>query len=269
MQRPLALSSVEERVYRNVDSLKENRSFLKTLDWLHFFTKGYKYAGLVEFGPLEQVYSYNNLEGSRVRLGGRTSAGFSEQFYGEGYAAYGFGDRVFKYYGLAAFSLNNRQIAEYPAHYLSLSYQQDAREPGQRMAFLNGDDVLRSFRRSQQDLWLYHSLLKAEHIIEFSHHLRVQTTFSVHRQKAAGQLRFERPGDGYRQDAIQTSELAVDLRWAPNEEYFQTNLSRKSIATPYPFSTCAIRLVSRGILRANISIMHSGWTYRNAFICLC
>jgi len=249
MQRPLALSNVEERIYRNIDSLKENRSFLKTLDWLHFLTKGYKYVGPVELGPLEQIYSNNDLEGSRVRLGGRTSAGFSERFYGEGYVAYGFGDQAFKYYGLTALSLNNSRIAEYPAHYLSFSYQQDAREPGQRMAFLNGDDVLRSFRRSKQDLWLYHSLLKAEHVIEFNHHLRLQTTFSVHRQKAAGQLYFERPVDGYRQEAIQSSELAVDLRWAPNEEYFQTNLTRKPIATPYPIFNLHYQAGIKGLFK--------------------
>lgn len=234
MQRPLALSKVEERVYQNIDSLKENRSFLKTLDWLHFFTRGYKYAGPVEFGPLEQVYSYNNLEGSRVRVGGRTSAGFSQRFYGEAYSAYGFGDRTFKYYALAAFSLNNKRIAEYPAHYFSLSYQRDAREPGHRMAFLNGDDLLRSFRRSDQDFWLYHSLAKAEYVVEFGHHLRLHSGFSVHRQEAAGQLQFQRVIDGVKQQAMQTTELAAELRWAPNEEYFQTNLTRRTISSPYP-----------------------------------
>lgn len=234
LHRPLALSPVEEKIYSNIDSLQESRSFLKTLDWLYFFSKGYKYMGPMELGPLENVYSFNDLEGSRVRIGGRTNNSMSERFFGEGYAAYGFGDRRFKYYALTAFSLNHRRIAEYPAHYLSFSYQRDAREPGQRLAFLNGDDFLRSFRKSKQEMWLYHSLFRAEHIIEFGHHLRLQTSLSTHRQEAAGKLFFQRAGEGEFQSAIHTSELALDLRWAPNEEFFQTNLTRTVIATRYP-----------------------------------
>lgn len=234
VRRPISLSMVEENLYKNMDELKENKGFAKTLEWMYFITKGYKFVGPLELGPLENAFSYNNQEGARVRIGGRTNASFSNRFYGEFYAAYGFRDQRYKYYGQAALSLTDKKIGDFPVNYLSIGYQHDVREPGQRLGFLNGDDLLRSFKKSIQDMWIYHSLFKAMHVYEFGKNFRVQTSFTSHKMEAAGMLKFERARDGFLKNSIRTSSLGVDLRWAPYEEYFQTNLNRTTISTPHP-----------------------------------
>ncbi len=86
------LSLSESKVYGNIDSLKKMPSFKRTLDIATLFLAGYKSFGAVEVGPVSTFYSFNPVEGFRLRLGGRTTPKFSNRFYTEAYAAYGFKD---------------------------------------------------------------------------------------------------------------------------------------------------------------------------------
>lgn len=246
--RPIRLSEVEDRLYHNIDSLQSNPGFLNTLEWATFLATSFKRVGPVELGPLEYAYSHNMQEGSRFRVGGRLSRNISKRFYAEGYGAYGIKDDRFKYYGLAAISLNNREIAAFPAHYINFSYQNDLREPGMPLDFMNGDGLFRSFRRNRQNRWLYHQLFKAQHSVEFGNHWRVRTTLSTHRQETAGDLFFRKVSDDMLQPAIRTTEAVLELRWAPNEEYFQSNLRRTSISSRYPIFNFRYNVGFSGLL---------------------
>lgn len=247
-QRPLDLSAAETTIYRNVDSLKGNRSFQRTLSWISLAMTSYKHIGPVEVGPLEYMYSFNDHEGSRVRLGGRTTRQLSEKFYAETYAAYGFRDEKWKYFLGAAWTLNGRRIAEYPAHYLHVTYQDDVREPGHQLDFRNGGSFFASFRTSEQDKWLHHRLFQAHHVVEFAHHLRLQTSFSTHRQSPAAGLVFQRAEDQALVPALQTTEAALELRWAPGEEYFQRNLVRTPIVNQFPIFNLRYNMGLKGVL---------------------
>lgn len=248
-RRPLQLTDAEATTYANVDSLRNNDAFKRTLDWGAVLLNSFKHAGPVEIGPVEYMYSFNELEGSRVRLGGRTSRELSESFYGEAYAAYGFRDDRVKFYLGAAQSLNGRHVAEYPAHYIHATYQQDAREPGQKLGFRNGDSFVRSFRRGEQDKWLYNNALKINHIIEFGNHFMLQTHVATLRQTPAAKLRFITAGveaDTLRY--LQTTELGLDIRWAPHEEFYQRNLERTPIINEYPTFNLRYNMGVKGLL---------------------
>src|SRR5690606_17492739 len=186
--------------------------------------------GPVEFGPVEHAYSFNDLEGSRVRVGGRTTREFSEKFYAEAYTAYGTDDERLKFYGSMAYTLNRQRIGEYPSHYMQLTYQHDAREPGQLLGFRNGDSFIRSFRSDKQDKWSYFDVMKLGHVVEFGDHFMFQTSFVSQRQDPAASLYFitaANNADTVR--TLRTSELVFDLRWAPHEAFFQRNLERTPI----------------------------------------
>lgn len=234
LMRPVPLSAAEARTIENIDSLHQNRSFMRLLEWMTFAVSSYKHVGPVELGPLEYVYSFNDLEGNRFRVGGRTSKELSERFFADGYLAYGLKDRHWKYYAGAALSLNGERVNAYPAHYIQLTYQHDVQEPGHVLSFLNGNSFFRSFRTAKQDKWMFHTKLEANHVIEFGNHVRLQTSLSKHKQQAAGTFVFQQAGDGQFIDEINTTEFGVDLRWAPNEQYFQRNLIRTPIMNQYP-----------------------------------
>ena len=246
-ERPLQLTDAEAKTYTNLDSLQRNKSFRRTLRLGYLVAQSYVNAGPVEFGPLEYSYSFNDLEGSRIRLSGRTTRQFSEKLYAEAYAAYGFRDDRVKFFTGIAHTLNRKRIGEYPAHYLHVTYQQDAREPGQLLGFRNGDSFSRSFRSGNQDKWSYYDIFKLNHVVEFGNHVMLQTFFTSQRQAPASKLFFITGQTG--QDtlkALQTAELGIDLRWAPNEEFFQRNLERSPIINEYPVFNLRYNLGLKG-----------------------
>lgn len=253
-KRPLRLTEAEERTYANVDSLQNNPQFKRTLKLGYLLSQSFIQAGPIEFGPFEYAYSFNKLEGNRVRVGARTSRQLSEKFYAEGYAAYGFRDERIKYYTNVAHTLNGRRVAEYPAHYINVSYQQETTEPGWVLGFKNGDSFASSFRRGPQDRWLYNNAFKFNHVVEFGNHVMLQTSISSLKQAPAAELRFITAGaqaDTLR--SLQTAELGVDLRWAPNEEFFQRNVTRTPIINEYPIFNVRYNMGVKGLLDGEYS----------------
>ncbi|OON65602.1 DUF5686 and carboxypeptidase-like regulatory domain-containing protein [Hymenobacter sp. CRA2] len=108
--RPDTLSRQEQRTMAVLDSvgkLPSVRSFLEIADLV---VNGYKELGprgRFELGPILSTYTYNNVEGSRVRLGFRSTPELSPNWLLQGYTAYGTRDGEFKY-GLSADRILNR-----------------------------------------------------------------------------------------------------------------------------------------------------------------
>jgi hypothetical protein len=81
---------------------------MRTLDILRILIASFHDFGPVEIGPIITFYSFNPIEGSKVRIGGRTTPKFSKKINLDGYVAYGFRDKKFKYNIGAEFSLSKR-----------------------------------------------------------------------------------------------------------------------------------------------------------------
>ncbi|WP_028297843.1 DUF5686 and carboxypeptidase-like regulatory domain-containing protein [Olivibacter sitiensis] len=248
-RRPIPLSTAEANTYSNIDSLSSSPSFIRTLRLGYLATKGYWYQGPVEFGPFGRIVHHNQQEGTRIRLGGRITPELSDKYYLEGYMAYGFGDRQFKYYAGGAYTLNRREVGRYPSHYLQVSLQKEVNQPGEKLGFNHKDEFLRSFRRGNQDYWLYNTVFNLGHVVEFGNHWMLQTHYSAHKQRPAGNIHFfsaANTNDTLR--AVKTSELGVLLRWAPYEEFFQQKLDRKYLTNKHPIFTFSYNMGIKGLL---------------------
>ena len=95
--RPVGLQAREAAIYGMVDSLKNVPIVRTVFDYVEMFFFGYKDFGYVELGPYYNMYSTNDVEGNRFRLGGRTTMKFHEKLRLNGYTAYGDKDKDFKY----------------------------------------------------------------------------------------------------------------------------------------------------------------------------
>jgi len=231
------LSRVEAKVYSNVDSLQNLRSYKRFMDIATLVLAGYKQAGPgYEVGPVSTFYSFNPVEGFRLRAGGRTTPGFNKSLYFENYLAYGFKDQKWKYFVSATYSLNHKSVYAYPLNFIRLSYQYDTKIPGQELQFVQEDNFLLSFKRGNNDKWLYNNIFKAEYVREFAKNLSVTAGFKNWRQTPAGSIVYEKQGEGQinRIPDITTSELSVEMRWAPNEQFYQGKVYRIPIINKYP-----------------------------------
>ncbi|MBL7681804.1 MAG: carboxypeptidase-like regulatory domain-containing protein [Flavipsychrobacter sp.] len=237
-----SLTVAEQRTYSNIESLTNSKSFKRVAEIATLLLAGYKHASpYVEIGPANTFYSYNPVEGFRLRLGGRTTPNLSKRITLETYAAHGFKDRKWKYYLGGSYSFTHRSIFEFPSRVLRANYQEDTKIPGQELQFVQEDNVLLSIKRGVNDKWLYNKIYVIDYLHELRNHFSVRLGYKNWQQEPAGQLKYTResniPNSPEIVPDLTTSELVVELRWAPNEEFYQGKLYRIPMPNRYPIFT--------------------------------
>ena len=91
------LSKDEKGVYKMLDTLKTVPRFKALYDVGLTLASGYYQVDNLDIGPIFSIFGYNEAEGLRIRLGGRTYFGYNDMWRLEGFGAYGFKDDRFKY----------------------------------------------------------------------------------------------------------------------------------------------------------------------------
>jgi hypothetical protein len=242
------LKGQQGKLYANIDSLQTIPSFKRT-EWVaKLIAGGYAYAGPLQIGPIDATYTFNYVEGTRLRLGGRTTPEFNKSLYLEGYGAYGFKDERFKYYLSTAFSFNSTAPYLYPNNYLKVSYQYDTDIPGQNFLINKTQSLLGSFRRGTSDLWLYNKILRLDYARDFPDHFSFDAGFKHWEQDPAGLLFYETLNNPNKQiKQLTTSEFDLLLRYAPNEKFLQGTIHRFTIPSKYPIFTLSINSGNKGL----------------------
>jgi hypothetical protein len=94
-----ALSEDEIGVYKMLDTLKTVKKFKRLYNLGSILSSGYiEFNKLpLDYGPIFSTFGYNEVEGMRLRTGGRTYFGRNDLWRLEGFLAYGFKDDKFKY----------------------------------------------------------------------------------------------------------------------------------------------------------------------------
>lgn len=92
-----SLSRDERGVYKMLDTLQTVKQFRRMYDLVATLGSGYYQMGNFDYGPIFSSFGYNDVEGVRLRAGGRTYFGQNDLWRLEGYTAYGFRDNKFKY----------------------------------------------------------------------------------------------------------------------------------------------------------------------------
>ncbi|MBX2829403.1 MAG: DUF5686 and carboxypeptidase regulatory-like domain-containing protein [Flavobacteriaceae bacterium] len=91
------LNKDEVGIYKMLDTLKTVPRFKSLYNIGATLASGYYQVGNLDFGPVFSVFGFNEAEGLRIRLGGRTYFGQNDPWRFEVFGAYGFKDERFKY----------------------------------------------------------------------------------------------------------------------------------------------------------------------------
>ena len=103
------LSDKETNIYKLIDTLQTNKSFSRMYTLAEVLGSGYwQFTPGFDFGPVYSTFGSNDVEGFRLRLGGRSYVNDYDRLRVAGYGAYGFTDKKFKY-GFSAKYLLNRK----------------------------------------------------------------------------------------------------------------------------------------------------------------
>lgn len=251
-----SLNKRELGIIKSVDSLNNYKPFKRFLKTMKFVFEGYSPIGGFDLGPVNTFYSFNPIEGLRVRVGGRTNVKFSPHLQLEGYGAYGFKDEKFKGFAGIKYNFANQPFMHFPVNQLRVWYQDEIKIPGQALQFVQEDNIFLSFKRGVNNKMIYTRTIGGEYAQEYRNGFSFSVTAKNQQQSPAGVLLFDFDNKGetlYRKN-ITTTELGGTIRFAPNEKFYQGNTYRSPILTKYP-------ILQLNYAKGINGLLNSGYNY--------
>lgn len=266
------LSKNEKTIYHMVDTLKNLPAFKTWLDIVETVITGYYERDKFEFGPYASILSFNAIEGTRIRLGGRTTAAFNENLRLQGHVAYGTLDQKFKY-GIGFLFLPNKN----PRRAFSGNYRYDIEQLGNSPNALRDDFLFAAlFRRNPADKLSLTSEFKFDYEHEWFNGFS-STVKSMYKEIIpVGEAKIEiRNGGGEvsTKDRIITTEVGFGSRFAFNEKFLMGDFDRISVGTKYPIFTVDYTYGIPGLLGGEyeyhklqlgfkhwFNVFHLGWS---------
>jgi hypothetical protein len=238
--RPSPLSTSESLTYNNVDSLHNMKSYRRITDWMNAASSGYKSFGKFQVGPLTSFLDYNPVEGVKPRIGGRTTSKFSDKYFLEAYAGYGFKDKEVKHFARLSYALHNKSVYGYPKEFISISSKYDTKIPGQADDAVNGN-ILFAVQSGNNNRYFYNRIYQMDYTRELDNHWSYGLSIKSKNQKPGGDLRFQKvtyDGGDSLQSSMQTTALLFWVRWAPHEQFYQNGgTNRIKIPNRFPVFT--------------------------------
>ena len=234
-----------------VDSIVKAQRIERRIDVLQSFSIGYYPLGFFNF-DLTYPLKYNNYEGIRTGLGGKTNEKFSEQFRLESYLVYGFRDHRFKY-GLGGGILLNKDSRSW----LNINYQDDIKEVGS-YAYLTDRRVYSLFepRLVNIDFYYKHKTWSTSLQHRISPKMLTETQVSVSSIDQTGGYTFV--DDGVAFSSYKMAESSLSLRWTPFSKYLKTPNGYKEIHDGYPKITAQYTQGFKGFLESNFNYSKIG-----------
>lgn len=95
--RPAPLNAAETATYTNLDSLRHTRFYKVGTKIAYALFGAYADLGKFRIGPINAFYSFNGVEGTRLRFGERHGPKISKNWRLEGWLGYGLRDQRWKY----------------------------------------------------------------------------------------------------------------------------------------------------------------------------
>ena len=204
---------------------------------------------MFDIGPINSFLSFSSIEGTRLRVGGLTTANLSDHWFARGYLAYGFGDRKFKYnaeleYSLAAKKYHSR---EFPVNSLRVFYSYDLDDIGQHYVYTNSDNIFLSLKRKASKLSLYRREAGLTYQLELKNNLSFLASFRHRIYSPSEWLPFV-DGYGHRHDSYTLAGFMLEIRYAPGEKYFQRKTHRYLVNRDAPVLCLRQEIVPKGML---------------------
>jgi hypothetical protein len=228
------LNKDERTIFHMIDTLKSLPVFNTYVDVIQMITTGYWVKGNFEIGPYMSMLSFNYLEGTRFRFGGRTSNAFSTKLMLHGYAAYGTLDQKMKYSGGFLYMLGKN-----PRRALSGSFKYDIEQLGLSQDAFREDYLLAGLFSKNKSNSLsivkeYKGAYEHEWFTGFSNTISF-TNRKLFSTTPEGFRVFDPATDSYSMlSSLTTSELGINTHFAYKEKVVMGEFQRTSLGGKYP-----------------------------------
>lgn len=271
------VSAKERSVGDMLKALRANPVYYWTEKCVSFLFTGWvplrKHDPPVFYGPVNTTFSYNSLEGLRLRAGAMTSAYLNPHLFGRFYVAYGVRDNKWKYMGELEYSFKKKKehANEFPIHSLRLHYEHDIFQYGQDYLYTNKDNFVLSLKRGDNNKIGYVRKAELTYTKEFQNHFSFNVTLRHRTDIASHFVPFERAQtiDGITTITpikdLKRSEVEIGLRYAPKEKYIQSKWNRRSLTPEHPVFTLSHKMGFKGILGSEFNYHHTEFGFYKRF----
>lgn len=243
------LNENQQFIYHLADTMAQIPAFRTYVDVITLIVSGYKVVGNFEIGPYFSLYAYNPIEGHRLRFGGRTSNSFSTRLMIEGYGAYGFTDKRWKYGAGFQYFLSKKPRRQIFGIYV----KEDVEQLGQTANAYGNDNVIASFFR-RNNVWKLTRIEEQRAFFEreWFQGLSSQIMYRRRVMVPLGALEYNRFDPDLNEtvpvNSITSSEVIFYTRFAYQEKFVSGEFKRISLGTKYPVLEAQYTLGLKGFL---------------------
>ncbi len=224
VERPIPLTSQEQRAIDFNSYLSGNKKHKTLAQIIHALYTGFvplpihslwTKKNYFDLGPVDALFGGNTIEGFRVRLGGTTTAILHPHFFLQGYGAYGFSDRRWKYYIKGTYSVHKKQYheEEFPRKNFSVYLHNDLFIPGKEKSTLDRDHLILDFPGEvANSTRFYGTKIGANFEQDFSPQCSLTFGIEYMQKKSAGLLHYyKQTEDNSRVEVQSISQTSIDL----------------------------------------------------------
>jgi len=251
--RPIPLESREQGIFDMIDAFQQTRFYKNSFAILHTLFAGYYQIPKVgiELGRWDHLMAYNNMEGFRVSIGGRTYRDFSEFVRLSGHVAYGFKDKRVKWSASAEFMFKRELTRK-----LTLTAFDDLTQFGSGSRVLSAQSVLGSAisRSPGRQSRVRHFDVLYEH--EFNPSVNAAVELNTARVWGNEQVRFTRP-DGSIQESFSAHTVRAMLRFSVDERVTRNTFVKTYLFTKYPILVLDVTGGIKGITQDDFSFLRT------------
>lgn len=221
------LNDTEAGVYEMVDSLKKTSKFKVIKYSLSTLVDGYAKIGPIGLGHVANIFSRNQVEGWRFRLGIKTNRDFSERWQLQAYLAYGIDDNRFKYGGKCVFIVSKK-----PWHKLTLSGRTDVDLMSRHAEEMDPDNVFTLVQKKDVTQRLYN--IEEMRLLYDNEFYKDMTSYlGIQYRTMNPYFPFYYEEEGIPVDKIVTSELGYAIRWQHKSQSLPGTFDRDAKATRF------------------------------------
>lgn len=225
------------------------------------------------YGPVNTSFSYNGLEGLRLRTGMMSSAYLNPHLFGRYYIAYGVRDKKLKYMGELEYSFKKKKEHpnEFPIHSLRASYVHDIYQYGQNYLYTNKDNFVLSLKSGDDNKIGYIRKAEFTYTHELHNHFSYYATLRHKTDISSPLIQFERTAtiDGTTTSTfvkeLKQSEIEIGIRYAPKEKFMQSKWDRISVTPEKPVFTLSHKVGFKGVLGSEFYYHHTEASFRKRF----
>jgi hypothetical protein len=255
--RPIPLQPREQGIFDMVEDFQQTRFYRNSEALLRTLIGGYyriPHVG-IELGRWARTVVYNQTEGLRLQLGGRTYKDFSEFIRLGGYVAYGFRDKKVKWQASAELMFRREVTRK-----LTLMAQEDFTQFGSGMGVFSAQNMISSLvARSHANR---QSMVRSFDVLydhEFSPSVNASLEWTTSRVWSNPLVPFERP-DGSIQESFSANSIHASIRFSKDERVTRNTFKKTYIYTKYPVLMLDVIGGIKGITKDDISFLRTNAT---------